>query len=355
MGNSAFDSLSEVNPTGHTTLSGYVLAICHAIEDAGVDYLRLLTQVGIDHNHLRDFGFRFSQEKVTALWHAAIEITGDQNFSLKVARQIRPSSYHVVGQAMLFSGTLRAASRRFARFSRLISDSASIDLVEDSDMLKLSITVDTGGALLPYQTVDTVLAGFLESCRWIMQGTFDPLEIYFSHQLSEHAEEYQQLFRCPIHYGQSFDAVIFSAADMDQPIPCANEELASLLDQLAARYMVERLGGRFSRKIREFLLVKLPDGEPSRADAAESLHMSERTLARRLSDENTTYYEILKQVREEKAYGYLKHTEASIEEIAHLLGFSDGGSFSRAFKGWSGKRPSQWRIEQLQFLDLSTS
>lgn len=343
-------SLSATHLGTRTALSGYVLAMVHAMAEAGVDYRALMSQLRMDHQRLEDFGYRYSQEKVTQLWRLAVDSSGDPNFGLKVARHIRPSSYHVVGQAMLCSDTLRSASRRFARFAKLVSDSAVVNFTEREDVCELSIALETGGSLPQYQAFDTVLAGFLEYCRWMLHDDINPREVAFSHSVGAKPEEYQQFFQCPIHYGSDGNVLIFDAKNMDRAIPGANEELASLLDELASRYLVDRLQGRFSRRVREVLLVKLPNGEPSRADTAHSMAMTERTLARRLTEENTTFYEILKQLREEQAYSYLKHTELNIEEIAYLLGFSDRGTFSRAFKNWTGKRPTEWRSEQVNLL-----
>lgn len=340
-------------PTDRTALSGYVLAIADAITEAGLDYRQLMEEVGIDHSHLEDFNYRYSQERVTRLWKAAVSKTGDPGFGLKVAKHIRPSSYHVVGHAMLCSSNLRAAVRRFAKFAKLVSDSAVVRLSEKEGTFKLEISLETGGELVSYQAFDTVLAGLLEYCRWISHDVLLPSEVHFSHAESTQPADYQALFQCPISYQQPVNAIIFNDVDMDRAIPGANEELASLLDELAARYLSERMQGRFSKKVREILIMKLPNGEPSRADTAQNMCMTERTLARRLSDENTTFYEILKQVREGQAYGYLKHTDMNIEEIAYLLGFSDRGTFSRAFKSWTGKRPTEWRSEQLRSKDVA--
>ncbi|NKI16579.1 AraC family transcriptional regulator [Spongiibacter sp. KMU-166] len=332
--------------SSRTALSGYVLAMAHAMSEAGLDYTALMAEVGLDARHLEDFGYRYSQERVTQLWRLAVERSGDANFGLKVARHIRPSSYHVVGQAMLCSETLRSATRRFARFAKLVSDSAVVHFHEGDAQCELSIALVTGGSLPRYQAFDTVLAGFLEYCRWMLHGELQALSVSFSHPRGEKPEEYDALFRCPIHYEQDLNQLVFSNEDMNRSIPGGNEELASLLDELASRYLADRVQGRFSRRVREVLLVKLPNGEPSRADTAQSLAMTERTLARRLTEENTTFYEILRQLREEQAYSYLKHTEMNIEEIALQLGFSDRGTFSRAFKSWTGKRPTEWRSEQ---------
>lgn len=333
-----------------TALSGYVLAMAHAISEAGIDYKKLMNDVGLDHSRLEDFGFRYSQEKVTALWQLAVATTGDENFGLKVAKHIRPSSYHVVGQAMICSATLRSAAKRFARFARLISDSADASFTESDHRCELKVVVDTGGALPLYQAFDTILAGFLEYCRWITHDELVPQEVNFTHSEVANPDEYDAIFRCPVNYGQDKNSLVFCCEDLSRSIPGGNEELASLLDELAARYLQERLQGRFSRRVREVLLAKLPHGEPSRAETAQTLAMTERTLARRLTEENTTFYEILKQLREEQAYAFLKHTEMTIEDIAYSLGFSDRGSFSRAFKGWTGTRPSEWRTQQIHLL-----
>ncbi|MFA5493709.1 MAG: AraC family transcriptional regulator [Porticoccaceae bacterium] len=339
------------SPGTRTALSGYVLAMAHAMAEAGVDYRLLMNEIGMDHRRLEDFGHRFCQEQVTRLWKAAVEVSGDQNFGLKVAKHIRPSSYHVVGHAMLCSDSLRSATRRFARFAKLVSDSAVVRFVEKDDYCRLEIELETGGELPRYQAFDTVLAGFLEYCRWIAHHPLDPFEVFLTHSAPEYPQEYEALFRCPIHYEQDVNALVFRSADMDRPIPGANEELGSLLDELASRYLADRLQGRFSRRVRDILLVKLSGGEPSRAETAQSMHMTERTLARRLTEENTTFYEILTQVREEQSYSYLKHTDMTIEDIANLLGFSDRGTFSRAFKSWTGKRPTEWRTEHANLVD----
>ncbi|GAB3382908.1 AraC family transcriptional regulator [Spongiibacter taiwanensis] len=321
----------------------------HAMDEAGLDHRQLMAEVGMDPARLENFGDRYSQEKVTELWRLAVARSGDANFGLKVARHIRPSSYHVVGQAMLCSDNLRAAAHRFSRFAKLISDSAVLHFHEREGHSDLVIALETGGSVPRYQAFDTVLAGFLEYCRWMLHDeALQPLEVGFSHAPGEKPEEYEALFRCEIRYGQTSNYLSFSNDDLARPIPGANPEVASLLDELAARYLADRLQGRFSRRVREVLLVKLPNGEPSRAETAQSIAMTERTLARRLAEENTTYHEILRQLREEQAYSYLKHTEMSIEEIACQLGFSDRGTFSRAFKSWTGRRPSDWRVEQQQ-------
>jgi AraC-like DNA-binding protein len=87
-------------------------------------------------------------------------------------------------------------------------------------------------------------------------------------------------------------------------------------------------------------MAHLPDGTPTKAETARLLRMTSRTLLRRLKQEGTTFTAIIDQLREELAFQYLQRDNMSIGEASYLLGFSDEGTFSRAFKRWTGRRPS---------------
>ena len=78
-------------------------------------------------------------------------------------------------------------------------------------------------------------------------------------------------------------------------------------------------------------------------DVARSLGMSERTLARKLSDEGLNFTEILQQLRRDLAVRYLEDHKLHISKIAWLLGFNEVSSFTHTFKRWTGKTPSQMR------------
>src|SRR5262245_43767809 len=87
----------------------------------------------------------------------------------------------------------------------------------------------------------------------------------------------------------------------------------------------------------------LPHGKVLTKDIARSLGMSERTLARRLSDEGLNFTEILQQLRRDLAVRYLDDRKLHISKIAWLLGFQEVSAFTHAFKRWTGKTPSQVR------------
>lgn len=329
-----------------TGLSAWIYAISRALDESGVASDTLLQAIGMDPARLGDLNHRYSQEQVTSLWIAAVDATKDEHFGLKVARHVRPSTFHVVGYAMSCSATLRRALERFAHSARLVSDSAVVEFRPAGDAYRLDMDLNTGGRQPIYQTIDTMLAGVFLLCEWIRGARVTPLEVSFRHHPPADSSLYSDVFHGPVRFDQPTNSITFSAGDLDALVPSANEELAMMLDEMTSKYLALRFSGRFSRKVRDALVIQLEAGEPTKAETARLLVMTERTLLRRLQDENTTFQEVLDHLREEKAYDFLRQPDLTIDAIAVRLGFSTSSTFSRAFTRWTGQRPSDWRESQ---------
>ncbi len=82
---------------------------------------------------------------------------------------------------------------------------------------------------------------------------------------------------------------------------------------------------------------------PDQGRIASALHLSQRSLQRKLKQAGTSYQEILDQLRKELAQQYLQQSHLSINEISYLLGFTNVNSFTRAFNLWTGQPPSRFR------------
>ena len=100
------------------------------------------------------------------------------------------------------------------------------------------------------------------------------------------------------------------------------------------------MDGRFTVRVQDALMAQFSEGGPSKAKTAKMLFLTERTLLRRLKDEGLTFTVLLNQLREQLAYQYIRQGDMSLNEVSIRLGFLDYGAFSRAFKRWTGTRPS---------------
>ncbi len=83
---------------------------------------------------------------------------------------------------------------------------------------------------------------------------------------------------------------------------------------------------------------------PTRIETvAKHLHMTSRTLKRKLSGENTSFRKLADELRMQIAIKYLRDTELTIEDIAYSLGFNEAANFRRAFRRWTKATPLEFR------------
>ena len=96
-------------------------------------------------------------------------------------------------------------------------------------------------------------------------------------------------------------------------------------------------------QVRRQLTAQLSSGMANQESIANELHMSLRTLQRKLESEGTTFKRLLEETRKGLAIQYMAESHHSVNEITYLLGFSEASNFSRAFKRWTGQSPSAYR------------
>jgi AraC-like DNA-binding protein len=76
---------------------------------------------------------------------------------------------------------------------------------------------------------------------------------------------------------------------------------------------------------------------------AQALHLSVRTLYRRLEAEHTSFQQVKDEVRRDVAIDRLTNGREPVSQIAVELGFGDTSSFHRAFRAWTGMTPNAYR------------
>jgi AraC-like DNA-binding protein len=73
------------------------------------------------------------------------------------------------------------------------------------------------------------------------------------------------------------------------------------------------------------------------------LGFSPRNLQRKLKTVHLSFARILDDMRAQAARYYLHDPGVPVGEIADMVGFSEAGSFTRAFRRWTGITPTAYR------------
>lgn len=333
-----------------TSSSGWIVAISRALTAAGCDTQRLFDAAGLDLAQATDPNSRFPVEQMARVWQAAVAATGDEAIGLKVAAFVKPTSFHALGYAMLASGTLREAFRRLANYVHIVSNAGTLVFEEEGAICRLHFerTLDAAGRpVAADQALDAFIASLLGICRDLHQPEFAPQRVELERQRPTDLTPFEALFACPVAFDEPCTRLYFDAAVLDQPLPTANAELAVQSDQVVRDYLARLHKEDVVARVQSTIIEMLPAGEPSQERVADALHLSLRSLQRKLSHADTSYTQVLEEVRRDLAEQYLHQSHLSVSEICFMLGFASLSSFSRAFKRWTGISPAHYRTERL--------
>jgi len=278
-----------------------------------------------------------------AIWRAIRELSNDPTVGWKFMRRVETDQYHPTLLAALHARNYRESIERLARYKQLCS-AEEFRITQKGDEVLVEVSWPfAGGEPAPALLIDAIFALVTELGRRGTKTKLHPkrLELARPAEPENGLEEY---FGCPVKYRAARDALILRAADLHLPFVTHNEELLQILAPQLEQKLQERQTPQSILKQVKWVLTRLLSGSrPDLPMVAKELGMSERTLQRRITDEGTTFRQLLSETRHELVRQYLGNASVEITEAAFLVGYEDPNSFYRAFRSWEGQTPAEWR------------
>jgi len=173
-----------------------------------------------------------------------------------------------------------------------------------------------------------------------------PRSVWFAHPAPPDTSELLAYFRTSaVEFARGSNRIACSARELELPFASGDQALLAVLDEQAQAVVASKPapGDPFYNRLREQIRIALRQGPPKLEDVAAALHMSPRTLQRRLRERDMSFQAVVDEVRHRLALMYLDRSELSVGEIAFLLGYSELRAFARAFRRWTGTSPSELR------------
>jgi AraC-like DNA-binding protein len=322
--------------------AGPILLVLRA---AGVELGEVAKRLGIAEAVLLDTDARLPVSQVLVpLWDLAEERLNDPLVALRAAQNISRESFDVFSYIVAASATMGEAATRAVRYFRLITEGGVYELERcDRDVWWRYRPADAAMAACRQDSLFALTVVVAHVRLWL-DPDFAPLEVRLPFPEFSGRAELEAFFRAPVKLGTDRCAIRFDAAEMQRPFHSADPPLASLLERYAEEALTTLPApGRISSLVREILTRQLQDGEISLGLVAKKLAVSERSLQRKLSAENTTLKQIAEELRRELAIRYLGRHDLAVSEVAYMLGFSETAPFFRAFKKWTGSTPGDFR------------
>lgn len=293
-----------------------------------------------------------TEEIPAAAYYALIEkllATGDiPALGARLGAYFSLADYGVLGYACICCPTIGQSINTFLQFQQLAGSEYSFQERLRIDNQRASIQIHPYHANPHLNRFDCELAcgQWVSAGKAYLNGSNMFSAIHFRDSKPDYYQELESVLQCPLQFDQGENELIFDASVLQKPLSMANSITAELCRQQCETLLQNlKSQGGLAEQVRH-LIIHQPGQQPDPDNIARQLNLSYRTLRRRLQEEGTSFKALHDEVRMNMAQEYLRGTQLSTQEIAHLLGYAEVTNFHRAFKRWYDCTPGDYRDRQ---------
>ncbi|OGA82650.1 MAG: hypothetical protein A2711_16660 [Burkholderiales bacterium RIFCSPHIGHO2_01_FULL_63_240] len=324
----------------------YALSLLSLMLERGHREADLLAGSQLTREQLQDQRAQIGAWQYAVLLATALRLDRDHGLAYELGLRSQVTKHGFVGFGLISCATLREAiefSERYFR-ARVPAFTNAMTVQGDEVVIELRETVPLG----PYRAfvMDLVVVELCSLFAKVMG--LDPASAGWASRIHVPHAEPQAYARYrdrlpPFTFNQRAVEIHFPARMLDEPIATA--------DPVSVQLAIERCEQEMSRQAaasgtRGQVVERLrcEGGRyPELAEVAEQLHVSERTLKRRLQAEGCSFQALLDEVRQRDAERLLANPQLAIKQVADAVGYADPANFARAFGKWTGLSPKAWR------------
>lgn len=248
----------------------------------------------------------------------------------------------VLGFAFLTSSTIREGFERILPYQALLP--SHVRFAIDTDGTREYVVADDSD--IPAEIRPFIVERDLAGLAAVLEGANIPVRVDWVETTldEERAQRLAQTWplTTDVRPNRPVNRLAGARGTLDVALPQSDPNTTRVFE----RQCRELLDGRLSRvgvagQIRSRILHD-QQRFPSMQTIADELHLDPRTLRRKLTEEGTSYRDLIAEARRARAEQLLAGN-ASIEAIARQLGYAETASFTHAFSRWTGLRPSEFR------------
>ncbi|MFW1839794.1 AraC family transcriptional regulator [Acinetobacter gyllenbergii] len=322
-------------------------SLLDAMQQQGYSLTELLAGTGISQDALNSAASHISPYQKLQLFKTIQRLTTDPLIGMRAGQKQRLSDFGVYGYALYASRNFQQAVEFGIRHIKLaapvlkktFSIQKQVAIFEGHEIIAL-------GKLLPL-VCEFWFSSMQSLIECVLEAPFQAKKLLLPYPAPEYAAEYEKVFRCPVEFDAEVMQWHFDLDWLDRPCPNANPITAAMCQSFCERMLATDDNEQEPELVRTIRLILLDavGSFPTAQQMADQLHLSKRTLYRRLADVDISYQEILDSTRRRLADEYLT-TSLSIDEIAERLGFSDTSNFRKAYRNWVGISPNEYRLHK---------
>lgn len=301
-----------------------------------------LDVLGLDTQILERPDIEIPGEQYVALWEAAGK--SNPNIGLVIGNQTEANDFGAFGHALHCAPSVEKFLRTLHQFIVVFAQESIINFETDSRFIYIDYQISDPTVIHRRQNSEFAIASVFRQINLITNGLIKPSRVDFEHDRPSDLSEHKHIFQCPLYFNQPTNRLCLPIETLKLPVSHGNERVYKALEPYLEKERQERyISDELPLQITRMIEADMSSGAPSLVDICEQLGVSRRTLQRRLKEHGIEFSSLVEDVRRALALAYMKDSEYSMTEISLLVGYSESGSFTRAFRRWTGQSPQQYR------------
>jgi AraC-like DNA-binding protein len=323
---------------GHTLPAVHALHLLEVLARWQVTPAELLQPFGLTLEAISDPHAKMPIGMVEKLMERARSLSGEPALGIYLGLSMRASAHGYLGFAAMSAATVKEALELAQRFTPTRTSALGLRLCIDGKVA--SVVLEEHAALGAAR--ETIVLSLLVGL-WTIGRALTGRELEGSADVAFPEPSWFPRGAVQVRFSQPVNQLVFDAKLLDLPLVMSDPAALRLAREQCEQELNALGAGESMASRTRRLLAKEGGGFRSLEEVAKKLHVSTRTLKRKLADEGTAFSKVLDDERRAHALLLLRAPEATLDEISERLGYSDLANFTRAFRRWTGQTPGAFR------------
>ena len=315
----------------------------------GVSVDSMLADVGLSASLINKEDGWIPYESFALLIRNCAERVNDPYFGLHLGEENDILDYGAIAYIGIASETLEDAMLNLQRYLFTVTQAWKLDIQYDEDVVHVIFTPSHPEFVQYRHAVEAAGGSLMIAYQRFVDLPLQPREFHFIHNFDGDPKEHERVLACPVKFSQNRNQVVLDRSALALPIATADDRLLRILTK-NVKDVQDAQAQRSSRlvaRIEEACMQMIPAGNITAKRIAAEIGTSERSMQRRLAEQNKTFSGIVDELKRQLALKYMRQPDLGLMQIAFLLGYADQSSFTTAFRKWTGMTPKQARLTQL--------
>jgi AraC-like DNA-binding protein len=314
-----------------------------AVKRNKLDYNELLKNSGINGAILSNPKLRVTPHQLSRLLQEIWRVADDE-FMCMGSEPSRHGIFALMAKQAVHCKSLRSVYNHISQFYNLVTTAFRLELSATLETATFSLTLSDRSKDPNHTFREFLLLLWHRFPSWLIGQRIPLKEVHMDFPKPAHYAEYRLIYPCDVKFDQEKCRIIFDARYLTTPVVQTTSSLTDHLQRAPLDWFKRQAYfDTYTRKAIDYLEGANEIGSTNIEKLADELHLTSRTLRRKLIKEDTSFQKLKDDIRRDKAIHLLNQPAVPISQIARELGFSEPSAFTRAFKQWTGISPRTYR------------